>query len=116
MAVTGTDQIVIERDGVFYKTTAADIAGLGSVGPNGVGAVTVPLGSYSHSEVVPAVGVVPSNAVIVVLGAFGDEDENAVEFLDISALSATSGTDQITVNMSFGVPTSGPINIIWSAI
>jgi hypothetical protein len=50
------------------------------------------------------------------LGAFTDDDENAIEFLDVSAMGATPGTNQITVNMAFASPTSGPIKLNWSAL
>jgi hypothetical protein len=88
----------------------------GSAGLGGAGTVTPARGSYSHSETIAAVGVTGSSRVMVALGSFADTDENATELLDIAAMSATPGTDEITITMAFATPTSGPINIIWSAM
>lgn len=81
----------------------------------GTGTVTVPNWSYDFTGTISAVGVAPSDVIFVGLGAFTDEDENDPSLLNIAAMSAVAGTDEITVNLAFLTPTSGLIRLNWSA-
>lgn len=36
MAAVGTDELILERNGTFYKATAAEIASLGNSGTNNI--------------------------------------------------------------------------------
>jgi hypothetical protein len=88
----------------------------GGGGLSGVATVTVAAETWTHIETVAAVGVIPANLIFLAIGAHADTDENSPELLDISAMSGTAGTDQITVTLNFATATSGPILINWSAM
>lgn len=81
----------------------------------GAASVTVPLWAHDFTGTIPAVGVTPTDLIFIGLGAFTDEDENDPSLLDIAAMSAVAGTDEITVNVTFLTPTSGLIRLNWSA-
>jgi hypothetical protein len=49
------------------------------------------------------------------LAPHNDDDENAGDLIDLLSVSATPGTDQITVIASFATPHAGPIRFNWSA-
>ena len=83
---------------------------------SGVATVTVPSGSITHTETFTATGVVPASLIFIAVGAHDDSDENSPELLDVSTISGTAGTDQITATLAFMTPTSGPINLNWSAL
>lgn len=87
-------------------------------GASGQCTVTLPngVGVQEWTETVAAVGIVPANSIGLFLAATVDSDENEAEALSVTALSAAAGTDQITINMSFGYPTSGPIKLIWKVL
>lgn len=83
----------------------------------GVVTITVPYpGAYEWSETVAAVGVVNTQRVLVSLGSHADSDENSAELLDVSAIEASAGTDQITVTASFSTRTQGAIKLNYMAI
>ncbi len=88
---------------------------LAGIPAKGVATVTVPNNRLEWVETVTATGVVPADVVVPTIGAHVDADENDAEMLDVMALSATAGTDQITVTMAFATPTAGPIKISWMA-
>lgn len=83
---------------------------------SGVATVSVPNGRIEWEETVSAVGVAPSDAIMLSLAPTTDADENSPDMLDLSAMSATAGTDQITVNISFREPTAGPVLINWMTL
>lgn len=95
----------------------------GATGPQGPaftpskGVVTL---SVSNSiEVVttlPATGVTPSHSIVIGLAPTTADDENEAEMLDIAALQATAGTDEITIQAAFATITSGPVKLQWSAL
>lgn len=89
----------------------------GGGGPilKGTVSLSVPFGSYFHEQTFTAAGVTSTNVCFASVGAHVDSDENGEEFLDISVLSATPGTDQITIKAGFAYPTAGPVKINWSA-
>lgn len=82
---------------------------------SGTATITVPANSIEDVETVAAVGVTPSSRVSVFLAPHLDSDENSPELLDIMALQATAGTDQLTITAAFLTPTSGAIKLQWSA-
>lgn len=88
----------------------------GGAGLSGLATVTVPNNRLEWSQTVAAVGVTPSQRIMVALGSHLDADENDAEMLDVAAMSAAAGTDQITFEMAFSTPTAGPIKINWSAV
>jgi hypothetical protein len=96
-------------------TLTIDASGGGSSEARGQATVTVPNARYEWTETVAAVGVTPAMGVMLAIGAHVNQDENTAEMLDIMAMSATPGTDQITVEMAFTTKTSGPIRLNWSA-
>ena len=69
-----------------------------------------------HTETLAAVGVTPASIVMLSFAATDDFDENTPELLTACNMMAVPGTDQITVNLSFRRPESGPIKLSWSAI
>jgi hypothetical protein len=90
----------------------------GDPGPaplTGAATITVPPGSYDHTQTIAAPGVTPSSIVFVALGAFPDSDENDPSLLDVAAISGAPGTDQITVTIAFSTPTEGVVRLNWSA-
>lgn len=84
-------------------------------GAGGTATVTVAHNSYSHEETVTATGVTPTSRVTLSLAPMAPTAENAVDLLRIAAIGAVPGTDQITVQMAFLAPTTGPIPLNWSA-
>lgn len=90
--------------------------GGGSLG--GVATITLPTlrGSFEHSETVAAIGVTAANRIFLSLAPSSDTEENCAEMLDIVAFDATPSTDEITITAAFSQPTSGPINLNWSAV
>lgn len=82
---------------------------------SGVATITVPSAALSHVETFAATGVLPASLIFMAIGAHDDDDENSPELLDISTISGRAGTDQITATLVFATPTSGPINLNWSA-
>lgn len=93
----------------------ATAAGGGGGGPSGSVVITMGEDQYTLVQTVAVIGVTPANIIMCGLGAFTDNDENSAEFLDVAAISAAAGTDQITVTASFTTPTAGAIRINWSA-
>jgi hypothetical protein len=73
-------------------------------------------GRIEHSETVTFTGCLPANKVFVSVANHLDSDENSAEMLGIDSMSATAGTDQATVLMSFSEPTSGPIRLNLMAV
>lgn len=82
----------------------------------GTATVTIPTAAFQHSETVAAVGVTPASVVLVGLSPAVDADDNDPELLDVVALWATPGTDQITFGLTFSTPAVGPVKLNWSAI
>lgn len=81
----------------------------------GTATVTVPNNQLQWQETVTATGVVPSDVVLPTIAPHLDADENDAEMLDVMAISALAGTDQITVILAFATPTAGPIKLNWMA-
>lgn len=81
----------------------------------GSATITVADNAIEDTQTVTATGVTSSNVVSVWLAPHTDDDENSPELLDIAALQATPGTDQLTITAAFLTPTSGPIKLQWSA-
>jgi len=84
---------------------------------SGVVTITVPYpGAYEWSETVTATGVTSSQRVLISMGSHVDSDENSAELLDVAAIEALAGTDQITVTASFSTLTQGAIKLNYMAI
>ncbi len=96
-------------------TGATGPQGPAGVPTSGSTVVTVTGNQVSWEQTVTATGVTPVNGIILSVAHHLDEDENSAEMLDVSAMSASAGTDQITVLMSFSTPTTGPIKLNWIA-
>jgi len=109
-SITGTLSLQLDLQAAL--DAKADIA---SVPVSGAVIVT-PTGVLAHEETVAAVGVSAGMRVFPCLAPHSDTDENHEEFLSISALAATAGTNQITVSMAFGELTSGPVRINYMAV
>jgi len=83
---------------------------------SGAVAVTVPAaGRMEWQETVTATGVTGAHRVMLSLGAHADSDENTAEMLDVTAMEAASGTNQITVLLSFAEVTAGLIRLNYLA-
>ena len=116
-----------EAIALFARTTTFfELLTPGAVGPAGPpggtgigGTATVTIshqtGRFEHIQTVAAVGVTPSSRLTVGIAPAPDSAENDPELLDVQSLWASPGTDQITIGITFAVPTSGPILINWSA-
>lgn len=94
--------------------SAADKAALAAM-VKGTATVTVPNNRLEWSETVAAVGITPSSVIVLAIAPHDDADENDAETLDISAMSAASGTDQITVELAFSAPCAGLVKLNWMA-
>lgn len=81
----------------------------------GLATVTVPNNAIEHSQTVTATGVTASSRVFLSIAPHDDADENDAEMLDIAAMSAAPGTNQITVELAFTEPHAGAIKINWMA-
>jgi hypothetical protein len=108
----GTTGQVLAKASDFDRDTTWVTAGGGA---GGTATVTVPNARYEHSETITATGVTPTSRVTLALGLMDDQAQNSADMLDIASMGAVPGTNQITVQMSFSTPTSGPIPINWSA-
>lgn len=95
-------------------TWAAPAAG--STPLSGTATVTVAANRYEHSEAVTATGMTAAKKVVCSLAPTADTDENSPEMLDLVALSATPGTDTLTVALTFAEPSSGPVLVNWIAV
>jgi hypothetical protein len=90
----------------------------GPSGLSGTATITLPAGpgAYEWNETVTAIGVTPSDRLIVMLAPDVEGDENDTEFLSSGSLCASAGTDQITVTASFSSPEAGPIKLYWKVL
>lgn len=82
---------------------------------SGVATVTVPNNSLEWSQTVAATGVTPSSIIVPQIAPHSDADENDAELLDIAAVSAAPGTDQITFTLAFASRAAGPVKLAWRA-
>ena len=112
-----------DSNGTLYMTnsagTRAAIGGGGGGGTtvlSGTVSATVPAGSWEWEETLTAASVTTLMKVYLTLAPTLSSDENTAEMLNIQAMSATPNAGSITVNLSFGEPTSGAIKLNWSAI
>lgn len=81
-----------------------------------VATVTVPNGRFEWEETVAAPGVLPGDIILLTLAPTTDDDENSADMLDLAAMSALAGTDQITIAVTFREPMSGPVLINWASL
>lgn len=95
--------------------------GGGGSGARGVATITIPflserkrVGSYTHTQIVSAVGVSPSSFPTLTLKASEPTDHNDIELLDIKAFGCKPLTDQLEIKIEFNQPATGPINFYWS--
>jgi hypothetical protein len=87
------------------------------VGLSGLVTITVPKpGRFEWAETVAATGVTASNRIVLSIGAHADSDENSAELLDVGAIEATAGTNQISITASFDTKTDGPIKLNYLAV
>ena len=107
---TNTDLTV---DAFGRITAAADGVSAGGLG--GVVIATIFPRAIEHTEVLSAIGVIPTSRVSIGFAATDDTDENTPELLTPCNMMAVPGTDQITVTLAFQRPESGPIKLNWSA-
>ena len=77
--------------------------------------LTVPNNAIHATGTLAATGVTGSSVVMIGLAPHTDADENDIELIDLAAVSATPGTDTITVTAAFLTPHAGPIRFYWSA-
>ena len=87
----------------------------GDLGLSGVATITVPGWRRLHIETIAVPGITALDRIMASLGAMGPTDQNTAELLEIAALSAVAGADEITFTAAFAVPASGPIPLNWSA-
>lgn len=97
------------------KTKLDGIAAGATATVKGLASVTVPNNRLEWSETVTATGVTGSSVVLLSIAPHADSDENDAEMLDVMAMSAAPGTDQITVELAFATPTAGVVKLNWMA-
>lgn len=102
-----------------HSHATSDITGLAAalaaIPVKGTATVTVPNNSREWSETVAAAGVTAGKIIMLAIAPHDDADENDAETLDIAAMIAAPGTDQITVELAFDAPTRGAIKLNWMA-
>ncbi len=99
-----------ELNGRIKTLEDAPSGGGGGGGSSVTGTLSVTTaGSIEHQQSVAAVGVTSAMKVSLQLAVHADTDENDATMLDIRSTSAAAGSGTITVQLSFGEPTSGPI-------
>jgi len=115
VALNPADFVII-RDAsdanLLKRVPATDIAGI-TLG--GSGTVTLTAICREWRETIAAVGITASSRVQIWLAPEDDSLENSPELLDLVSLTATPGTDTLSVLITFSERTSGPINLLWSA-
>lgn len=80
----------------------------------GSAVLTVPFGSFWHTESVAA-AVTSGMTVTPSIGRHADTDENSDEMLAVNALIASAGVGAITFGIAFSEPTSGPVRVNYMA-
>jgi hypothetical protein len=114
-----TGQVLAKIDGTNFNTQWVTPSG-GGGGSVLSGTATInitnPAGVFEWRATITAAGVSGASRVQLWLAPEDDTRENSPEMLDLVLLSGTPGTGTIDVITAFDNPTSGPINIIWSAI
>lgn len=100
--VTGLQTALDSKSSVVSGTATVTISTVG--------------GKLEHEETVSASGVTGSMRIVPSLAATTDSDENTAELLDLMALDAVPGTNQISFRLAFGTPTAGPIKLNYMAI
>lgn len=79
--------------------------------------ITVPYpGTISHTEEVSVPSVLSTHKVFISLGEHTDSDENHESGLSVMSVGAKAGTGTITVSVSFGERTAGPIKFNYMAV
>lgn len=100
--------------------SSVDVIGGGGGGSVLSGTATITItgseGRFEWEETITAVGVTGSSRVQLWLAPNDDTLENSPEMLDLVLISGTPGTGTIAVIATFAQLTTGPINLIWSAI
>jgi hypothetical protein len=101
---------------LFFAKLGGAKGDTGSGGLAGQVSLPVPNNSISAEATLTARGVTPTNVVMIGLAPHSDSDENATDLIDLLSVSATPGTDEITVIASFATPHAGSIRLNWSAL
>lgn len=78
--------------------------------------VVTTTGLLAHSQTVAAAGVTAAMAILPSIAPHDDADENHESLLSVASLTASAGTDQITVNVTFNESTCGPVRINYLAV
>jgi hypothetical protein len=102
--------------GATGPTGPAGVPGTG--GLSGLVTITMPSGA-GQSELqqsVTAAGVTSASRIFLSLAAANDTDENDPELLSVSSLSGAPSAGAILITATFAEPTSGPVNLNWSAL
>ena len=123
LTTTQRNGIATPPDGLMLYNSTANRLQVRSAGAwasvghgiSGTASVTIPDGAMEHEQTVTATGVAPGMVILTSLGPAAYTDENEPEMLDVDGLSALAGTDQITFNIAFATPQSGPVALNWSA-
>lgn len=105
---------VYEEQRIINRIGAVASGGGSPVSPvmKGTITITVPApGAYEHEQTVGVGGMLATTLVLLGIGSHTDADENHESGLDILSMGAKPGIDTITVSISFGTLTSGPIKI-----
>ena len=83
----------------------------------GTGIITVPYpGRFEWEETISATGATTSSKVFLSLAAHDDSDENHEAGLNILSMGGRGDTDAITVAVSFGENTAGPIKLNYMVV
>ncbi|WP_310533137.1 hypothetical protein [Novosphingobium sp.] len=116
MAILATDNLIIDRGGTHYKAPVSALPSGGGSGLGGLATITIPTAQLEWEETVTATGVTPASRIMACLAPALDADENDPALLSVVNLSASPGTDQITISIAFAVPAQGAIKLNWSAM
>jgi len=116
-----TIHLIARTASIFELQTPGAVGPIGPAGVSVGGAATVTIteqrGVFEHVQTVAAIGVTPASRVAISLNQDPtDVAENDPEMLDVASMWAVAGVAQITIGLTFGAPTSGPILVNWSAL
>lgn len=117
----GVVSLFLENDEVspdpshYYGTDEAGAKGFHPLPISDTATITIPAAAFQYSQAVAAPGITSDSVVLVSLAPAVDADDNDPEMLDVVALWATPGTDEITFGLTFDTPTVGPVKLNWSA-
>lgn len=111
--IADEDRIAVATSASTYQSSAKQGEGGGSSPMTGTVTASLPGGAgvFDHEQVMAVAGVTAASRVFLSLAPSLDDDENDPAMTSVNAMSATPGTDQFTILLSFSEPHAGPLKL-----